>query len=217
EMGLSDELLAELEQTVDDDKYDEFFEDLWRIGDSPKDLGKDLGDVGEVLSSHPEKNLVEGFVENFDERDELVVVPGHDNMAKGYHVYSERNPEIDKLIMDKESGEVVKLVEEKVGSNDAASDAIDDARGFLDDILDKGIPRDDNNKPNVENIGRLQDRVSDLSKNDFKNADICAIVADGMDDSDKHEDLDPDQVETYKWTDQELKLLYKIARDVSPW
>ncbi|WP_363465942.1 hypothetical protein [Halogeometricum borinquense] len=105
-MGLSDELLAELEQIVDDDKYDEFFEDLWRIGDSPKDLGTSEGDVGEVLSSHPEKNLVESFVEDFDERDELVVVPGHDNMAKGCQIDSRLNPEFDKLIMNKESGKL---------------------------------------------------------------------------------------------------------------
>ncbi|ADQ68438.1 hypothetical protein Hbor_28990 [Halogeometricum borinquense DSM 11551] len=214
EMGLSDELLAELEQTVDDDKYDEFFEDLWRIGDSPKDLGASEGDVGEVLSSHPEKNLVESFVEDSDERGELAVVPGHDSMVKGVQVNSSRNPEFDKLIVDKKSGEVVKVVEEKVGStdDDYASKATKQAKRALKDI-DYGIPRGETGKPKIENIDRLNDCINDLSEEDFGNAEACTIVPKGMDDS--HEEST--HVETYKWTSEELKLMYNIAHDVRPW
>ncbi|WP_363467223.1 hypothetical protein [Halogeometricum borinquense] len=219
EMGLSDELLAELEQTVDDDKYDEFFEDLWRIGDSPKDLGGDQGDVGEVLSSHPEKNLVESFVKDFDERDELVVVPAHDNMAKGFHVYTEENPEIDKLIMDKEKGEVVKAVEEKTGSSndDHAREAIKQAENKIADIQNSGIPQDENGVPKIENPDRLNKSVLDLSGDDFANTEACAIVPRGMDNTGEHEDIDSDQVETYRWTNEELELMYRVAKSVSPW
>ncbi|QIB75713.1 DUF4157 domain-containing protein [Halogeometricum borinquense] len=217
EMGLSDELLAELEQTVDDDKYDEFFEDLWRIGDSPKDLGKDLGDVGEVLSSHPEKNLVEGFVENFDERDELVTVPAHDNTVKGLKVNSSKSPEFDKLIMNKETGEILRVIEEKTGNgNEAyAKSAISQAKDNLESIQIDGVPQDKNGTAQISNVNRLNTYVQELTKSDFENAVACAIVPAGMDDSDK--DRDANRVRNYKWNPDQLKLMYKIARDVRPW
>lgn len=94
--GLDEDLLAELNETIDDEKIEAFVEGIWRIGDSTKDLGSYTGDTGEVLSSHPDKDLVEGFTEYFDNHDEYVVVPAHDNMAKWYQVTGEKNPEIDK-------------------------------------------------------------------------------------------------------------------------
>ncbi|QIB72792.1 hypothetical protein G3I44_06895 [Halogeometricum borinquense] len=87
----------------------------------------------------------------------------------------------------------------------------------LNAIQEEGIPRDENDIPKIESISRLNNYAEGLSAEDFENTEIGAIVPTGMDNSGEHSSIESAQVETDNWNSDELKSMYKIARQISPW
>ncbi|MEZ3116796.1 DUF4157 domain-containing protein [Halobaculum sp. MBLA0147] len=218
ERNVPESLVARIETLVDDDRYEEFLTDIYRIAESQKDVGDSKGDVGEVLSAHPDSGILSDLVPELRERDELVAVPKNDNTVKGFQINAPGNPEFDKVVLNIESMDVVAVIEEKIGgSDDSTSEtAIEQAQTNADKIVN-GQLLDGDVSEKVDRSNRLTVSIDELNSGDFGDVEVGTVVPADRAAADHTQDINDDRVATYPWSTQQLKLMYKIVREAAPW